>query len=124
MILEKIILNKKKVQEQIDLLLKYKDEYFVKLNLKMCSGISGFELKNYDNFISSLVHGIKNQKKIIERYKQQYSEYFNLWRKNQCRLKMWNIMHLKILKHNLKLIQLDEQIQLDEHVQKSFFKKR
>ncbi|XBC42358.1 MAG: flagellar export protein FliJ [Buchnera aphidicola (Meitanaphis elongallis)] len=117
-------MNKNKIQEQIDLLLKYRYEYLIKLRYKVSGGIYGFELKNYDIFISSLISGIVKQEKIVKKYEEQYHTYFMLWKKSQCKLNMWKMMSLKLLSHNVQLMQLGEQVQLDEYVQKSFLKKR
>ncbi|QCI23110.1 hypothetical protein D9V73_00350 [Buchnera aphidicola (Melaphis rhois)] len=124
MILEKIVLNKNKIQDQINLLLKYQNEYLVKLNKKLLYGIVGFKLNNYDYFISSLIHGIEQQKKVIEKYDKQYQTYFVLWQKSQYRLRMWDMISSKLLHHRYQIIQLEEQMHIDECVQKSFFQKR
>ncbi|XBC43600.1 MAG: flagellar FliJ family protein [Buchnera aphidicola (Meitanaphis flavogallis)] len=118
------MLNKHKIQEQIDLLLKYQNEYLVKLNSQITCGIFGFELKNYDFFISSLIKGVRKQKRAMIQYEQQYHKYFTLWEKHQYKLKMWKTIVLKLLKHDLRMMKLEEQIQTDEYVQKSFLTKK
>ncbi|XBC42876.1 MAG: flagellar FliJ family protein [Buchnera aphidicola (Kaburagia rhusicola ensigallis)] len=105
-------------------MLKYQNEYLVKLNSQTARGIFGFELKNYDFFISSLIKGVRRQKKAMMQYEQQYYKYFTLWEKHQYKLKMWKTIVLKSLNHDLRMMQLEEQIQTDEHVQKSFLKRR
>ncbi|XBC44655.1 MAG: flagellar FliJ family protein [Buchnera aphidicola (Schlechtendalia peitan)] len=112
------------MQEQIDLLLRYKKEYLSKLNFKVSQGILGCELKNYDYFITSLIHSINNQTKVIQKYENQYQKYFVLWRDNQYKLKLWNIISSKLSDYHFKIEQLEEQRQLDECVQKSFSKNR
>ncbi|XBC40822.1 MAG: flagellar FliJ family protein [Buchnera aphidicola (Nurudea yanoniella)] len=116
-------MNKNKIQEQINLLSKYKKEYLFKLHSEMHCGIFGFELRNYDYFIHSLTNDIEKQKKTIREYDKQYDIYFNLWKRHQCRLKMWSIISAKLSNYNFQITQLEEQIQLDEYVQRSFFKK-
>ncbi|XBC38467.1 MAG: flagellar FliJ family protein [Buchnera aphidicola (Floraphis choui)] len=118
------MLNKKKIQEQVNLLSKYRNEYLVKLNHETSCGISGFELKNYDCFISSLINGIKNQRQTIKQYEEQYKKYFILWKNNQHRLYMWKTISMKLLQYDFKIMQLEEQLQIDEYVQKSFFERK
>ncbi|WP_075473837.1 flagellar FliJ family protein [Buchnera aphidicola] len=119
-----IILNKDKIQDRVDILSKYKEEYLSKLNVKVSDGIFGFELKNYDYFITSLIHDISNQIEAIKKFEKQYKTYFLLWRDNQYRLKIWEIMSKKLLNYDFMMLQLEEQNQIDEYVQKSCFKRR
>ncbi|ANF16886.1 hypothetical protein XW81_00355 [Buchnera aphidicola (Schlechtendalia chinensis)] len=117
-------MNKDKIQDRVDILSKYKEEYLSKLNVKVSDGIFGFELKNYDYFITSLIHDISNQIEAIKKFEKQYKTYFLLWRDNQYRLKIWEIMSKKLLNYDFMMLQLEEQNQIDEYVQKSCFKRR
>ncbi|QCI18641.1 flagellar export protein FliJ [Buchnera aphidicola] len=122
--IKNLYIQKKEHIKQLKLLIKFRNEYITKLNIKLKSGISIDCWKVYNNFIFMLYVAIKENNNIVKKHEYIIKKNIDQWLKNHVKLKTWNFLNQKnkILFKNRQI--LKENIVSDQFSQFEFFKKR
>jgi flagellar FliJ protein len=102
-------------QIQLDMLLKYRDEYQGTLGAHTQNGLSIDSLKNHRNFIGRLESIIHQQREIVSRAKQQIASCQKEWQQRFRKLKSFDTLAQRQNRIDMQHLAKLEQCLLDEH---------
>ncbi|MEQ1591652.1 MAG: flagellar export protein FliJ [Thiobacillaceae bacterium] len=111
-------------QNQLDMLLKYRDEYQGTLGAHSQNGLSIDSLKNHRGFIERLESVIQKQHEIVTREKQHIGTCRQVWQEQFYKMKSFATLAQRQAKTELQRRAKQEQRQLDEHTALRFQHKR
>jgi flagellar FliJ protein len=102
-------------QTQLDMLLKYRDEYQGTLGTHSQNGLSIDSLKNHRGFIERLESIILQQHEIVAKAKQHIVSCQKQWQQRFCKLKSFDTLAQRQTRIDMRHLAKREQGLLDEH---------
>ena len=102
-------------QTQLDMLIKYRDEYQGALGTHTQSGLSIDSLKNHRGFIERLESAILQQHEIVSKAKQHIVSCQKEWQQRFCKLKSFDTLAQRQTRIDMRHLANREQHLLDEH---------
>lgn len=79
-------------EQQLALLLTYQDEYQLRLNATMTSGMTSASWQNYQQFIQTLEHAIDKHKQQLRQCTQRVEQAITYWQEKQQRLNAYETL--------------------------------
>lgn len=84
--------NQRQLNEQLELLNRYRSEYAEQLEIRMDQGISLASLQDYQNFLASLDHAIDRARESLEAQRRTVGRYQEQWQQRQRSLSSYDTL--------------------------------
>lgn len=113
----------KQADEQLSMLLNYQDEYRIKLNDNMSSGIASTRWHNYHQFILTLEKAIEQHRHQLAQWNVKLEQALRLWRDKQQRLHAYETLQARAVANELLQQNRLDQKRMDEFAQRAALRK-
>ncbi|WP_434525125.1 flagellar export protein FliJ [Photorhabdus asymbiotica] len=111
--------NHQQMEQQLATLIGYQDEYRVRLNDTLSSGMPCTTWQNYQQFMKTLEKAIEQHKLQLNQWQQRLDTALSQWQEKQQRLNAFDTLQQRA-DNNRRLHQnRTEQKQMDEYAQRS-----
>ncbi|NHB92895.1 flagellar export protein FliJ [Photorhabdus cinerea] len=111
--------NHQQMEQQLATLIGYQDEYRIRLNDTLSSGMPCTTWQNYQQFMKTLEKAIEQHKLQLNQWQQRLDTALSQWREKQQRLNAFDTLQQRA-DNNRRLHQnRTEQKQMDEYAQRS-----
>ncbi|MGV7960896.1 flagellar export protein FliJ [Photorhabdus tasmaniensis] len=111
--------NHQQMEQQLATLMGYQDEYRVRLNDTLSSGMPCTTWQNYQQFMKTLEKAIEQHKLQLNQWQQRLETALSQWQEKQQRLNAFDTLQQRA-DNNRRLQQnRTEQKQMDEYAQRS-----
>ncbi|WP_445374521.1 flagellar export protein FliJ [Photorhabdus tasmaniensis] len=111
--------NHQQMEQQLATLMGYQDEYRVRLNDTLSSGMPCTTWQNYQQFMKTLEKAIEQHKLQLNQWQQRLETALSQWQEKQQRLNAFDTLQQRA-DNNRRLQQnKTEQKQMDEYAQRS-----
>ncbi|CAQ84711.1 MULTISPECIES: flagellar export protein FliJ [Photorhabdus] len=111
--------NHQQMEQQLATLIGYQDEYRVRLNDTLSSGMPCTAWQNYQQFMKTLEKAIEQHKLQLNQWQQRLDTALSQWQEKQQRLNAFDTLQQRA-DNNRRLHQnRTEQKQMDEYAQRS-----
>ncbi|KAA1189054.1 flagellar export protein FliJ [Photorhabdus heterorhabditis] len=111
--------NHQQMEQQLATLIGYQDEYRVRLNDTLSSGMPCTTWQNYQQFMKTLEKAVEQHKLQLNQWQQRLDTALLQWREKQQRLNAFDTLQQRA-DNNRRLHQnRTEQKQMDEYAQRS-----
>ncbi|QKJ87579.1 flagella biosynthesis chaperone FliJ [Paramixta manurensis] len=108
---------------QLTMLLNYQDEYRIKLNDNMSSGIASTRWTNYHQFIQTLEKAIEQHRQQLAQWNVKLEHALRLWRDKQQRLHAYETLQARAVANELQQENRLDQKRMDEFAQRASLRK-
>ncbi|OSN01714.1 flagellar export protein FliJ [Lonsdalea populi] len=110
-------------QRQLDMLLRYEDDYRVQLQQTMSSGINSSNWYNYQQFIKTLELAIEQHRKQLAVWAQRLDQAMKTWQAKRQRLNAFETLKERAAQELLVRENRRDQKLMDEFAQRSSLRK-
>ena len=108
------------MEQQLNMLIGYQDEYRVRLNLTLnVGGMSSASWQNYQQFLKTLELTIEQHKQQLRHWQAQLDLATEHWREKQQRLNAFETLEQRAEDSRKRQLDRIEQKQMDEYAQRS-----
>ena len=108
------------MEQQLNMLIGYQDEYRVRLNQTLnVGGMSSASWQNYQQFLKTLELTIYQHKQQLRHWKEQLDLSTEHWREKQQRLNAFETLEQRAEDSRKRQLDRIEQKQMDEYAQRS-----
>ena len=108
------------MEQQLNMLIGYQDEYRVRLNQTLnVGGMSSASWQNYQQFLKTLELTIEQHKQQLRHWKAQVHLSTEHWREKQQRLNAFETLEQRAEDSRKRQLDRIEQKQMDEYAQRS-----
>ncbi|HCH50001.1 MAG TPA: flagella biosynthesis chaperone FliJ [Proteus sp.] len=108
------------MEQQLNMLIGYQDEYRVRLNETLnLGGMSSASWQNYQQFLKTLELTIEQHKQQLLHWQEQLDLATNQWREKQQRLNAFETLEQRAEDSRKRHLDRIEQKQMDEYAQRS-----
>ncbi|HEK1910743.1 TPA: flagella biosynthesis chaperone FliJ [Proteus mirabilis] len=108
------------MEQQLNMLIGYQDEYRVRLNQTLnVGGMSSASWQNYQQFLKTLELTIEQHKQQLRHWQAQLDLATEHWREKQQRLNAFEILEQRAEDSRKRQLDRIEQKQMDEYAQRS-----
>ncbi|MEQ4922405.1 flagellar export protein FliJ [Proteus hauseri] len=108
------------MEQQLNMLIGYQDEYRVRLNETLnLGGMSSASWQNYQQFLKTLELTIEQHKQQLRHWQEQLDLATDQWREKQQRLNAFETLEQRAEDSRKRHLDRIEQKQMDEYAQRS-----
>lgn len=108
------------MEQQLNMLIGYQDEYRVRLNETLnLGGMSSASWQNYQQFLKTLELTIEQHKQQLRHWQEQLDLATDQWREKQQRLNAFETLEQRAEDSRKRHLNRIEQKQMDEYAQRS-----
>ncbi len=112
--------NHQQMEQQLNMLIGYQDEYRVRLNQTLnVGGMSSASWQNYQQFLKTLELTIEQHKQQLRHWQAQLDLATEHWREKQQRLNAFETLEQRAEDSRKRQLDRIEQKQMDEYAQRS-----
>lgn len=107
-------------QQQLELLLSYRQEYAERMQHHGARGMSVTQMQGYQAFLARLDEGIREQQHVLRRAQQEYEQQRHVWQQSHIRTQSLDKVKLRYLAEEVRVQDRKEQKDTDERAQRMF----
>ena len=111
-------------EQQLQMLLAYRDEYFTRFHESAAKGIGHDTLRNFHAFMQKLDAAIEEQRKVVADMRHGVHAGQDHWRAEHQRLKSYDILAERDRSAETRRVRRREQQEQDEHAAKAYRQKK
>ena len=106
---------------KLDLLLQYRQEYMDRMQLQMQGGIPSAQLRNFQNFITTLDRAIEQQRVMTQQTDSRLMHGRTDWQSSKRRLNSFDTLADRVRQKELYVLNKKEQRDSDERAARQFY---
>ncbi len=111
-------------EQQLEVLLAYRDEYFARFQASAAKGVAHDTLRNFQAFMQKLDAAIEEQRKVVTDTRHGVHAGQSRWRAEHQRLKSYGILEQRDKAAETRRLRWREQQEQDEHAAKMHRQKK
>lgn len=115
--------GQQQADQQLSMLLDYRDEYRNKLNQDMSGGIASTRWSNYHQFIQTLEKAIEQHRQQLNQWNQRLEQALSNWREKHKKLNAYQTLITRAEENALRQESRLDQKRMDEFAQRAALRK-
>ncbi|WP_211468043.1 flagellar export protein FliJ [Collimonas silvisoli] len=106
--------------EKLEMLIRYRQEYYDQLQSQMQDGVSSSRWRNFQHFIATLDGAIEQQRAVAKQADSRLAHGRSDWQQNKRRLSSFDTLAERVKQQQAQLFNKREQHASDEHAARQF----